>query len=595
MNDHGSGARCQLPHMKREIAASDVTLGFGWECTGGTGGDMFTVLQNATVRGDVAELRRLVAAGADVNELATSGLAVGLRPLHLAAGELGNIETVKVLMELGADKDGAGGRGARPLHMAAATGQIETVKLLVVRGAVLDTRDENDNTPLHQASGMGQVETVKLLIQFGADKNAIADNGSRPLHVAVSHGHMETARMLVHLGADIEAPADGGVRPLHSAAINGHLEVVRLLAQLGAEMGVVARLPQFAGGFTPLQMSVRFGHHHVARVLGELERSASAPRGGAQSRSTAATATVTQTGGCAACGGGSVPSGAAFKRCSRCKTVKYCSALCQRTHWSVHKASCAAAPGDPAQEGDPSSAQGASGSIEPSASTPAAATSKTTQQASERADRMATELIEEVECEQAALAAQKMQKGKGKAKGGGGGGPSKAAAAAGSSGQAGSSQRSSRPSATTARIIERSTEEPAGSPPVARSSLHVPTAEMVRAMSVKELKAHLTRLHTDHSKCVEKSELVALLCAVSLAAAGQPPVARSCGASSSSTAAGVEEAVQVAVPTVEEAHAMSVRQLETQLAAAGVDYSAALEKSELVEMLLSQATLKSLS
>jgi ankyrin repeat protein len=129
--------------------------------------------------------------------------------------------------------------------------------------------------------------------------------------------------------------------------------------------------------------------------------------------------------------------------------------------------------------------------------------------------------------------------------------------------------------------------------PVARSTLHVPTAEEVRAMSVKELKAHLTRLHTDHSLCVEKSELVALLCAVSLAAAGQaPPVARPCGASSNDTAAGVAAAVQVVLPTVEEAHAMTVRQLETQLAAAGVDYSAALEKSELVELcLLSQVTL----
>jgi hypothetical protein len=129
--------------------------------------------------------------------------------------------------------------------------------------------------------------------------------------------------------------------------------------------------------------------------------------------------------------------------------------------------------------------------------------------------------------------------------------------------------------------------------PVARSTLHVPTAEEVRAMSVKELKAHLTRLHTDHSLCVEKSELVALLCAVSLAAAGQaPPVARPCGALSNDTAAGVAAAVQVVLPTVEEAHAMTVRQLETQLAAAGVDYSAALEKSELVELcLLSQVTL----
>ena len=36
---------------------------------------------------------------------------------------------------------------------------------------------------------------------------------------------------------------------------------------------------------------------------------------------------------------------------------------------------------------------------------------------------------------------------------------------------------------------------------------------------------------------------------------------------------------------------MTVRQLETQLAAAGVDRSAALENSELVEMLLSKVSL----
>jgi hypothetical protein len=57
------------------------------------------------------------------------------------------------------------------------------------------------------------------------------------------------------------------------------------------------------------------------------------------------------------------------------------------------------------------------------------------------------------------------KKGKGKAKAGSsgvGGGPStKAAAAAGSSGQASSSQGSSRPSAPPARIIGLSTEEPA--------------------------------------------------------------------------------------------------------------------------------------
>ena len=30
-------------------------------------------------------------------------------------------------------------------------------------------------------------------------------------------------------------------------------------------------------------------------------------------------------------------------KCSRCKSVWYCSAECQRTHWPVHKQSCSAA------------------------------------------------------------------------------------------------------------------------------------------------------------------------------------------------------------------------------------------------------------
>jgi hypothetical protein len=53
--------------------------------------------------------------------------------------------------------------------------------------------------------------------------------------------------------------------------------------------------------------------------------------------------TTTQAGACAACGSSSGASDAPLKRCSRCQSVKYCSALCQRTHWPAHKASCAAA------------------------------------------------------------------------------------------------------------------------------------------------------------------------------------------------------------------------------------------------------------
>jgi hypothetical protein len=44
---------------------------------------------------------------------------------------------------------------------------------------------------------------------------------------------------------------------------------VTTLVELGADIGALTE-----DGQTPLQLSIRFGHHHVARVLRELERSA---------------------------------------------------------------------------------------------------------------------------------------------------------------------------------------------------------------------------------------------------------------------------------------------------------------------------------
>jgi hypothetical protein len=112
-----------------------------------------------------------------------------------------------------------------------------------------------------------------------------------------------------------------------------------VLVECGANIG--ARTDD---GRTPLQLSLQQGHHHVARVLEEFERTAArTQQAAAQSQSTAATATTTQAGACAACGASSIPTDAAFKTCARCKAVQYCSKDCQRTHWPAHKASCAAA------------------------------------------------------------------------------------------------------------------------------------------------------------------------------------------------------------------------------------------------------------
>jgi len=92
-----------------------------------------------------------------------------------------------------------------PLMSAAESGDINTVKNLIDKGADVNVRDEYQYTPLHKASEGGYTETVKLLIDKGADVNAKGRWNLTPLHYAVREGHADIAVFLVDKGADVNA------------------------------------------------------------------------------------------------------------------------------------------------------------------------------------------------------------------------------------------------------------------------------------------------------------------------------------------------------------------------------------------------------
>jgi ankyrin repeat protein len=97
-------------------------------------GDMETDLFDVAIDGDVSEVRRMVAAGADIEEQGE----LGMRPLHVAANA-GHVEVITVLVEeLGADKDAKNAVGWTPLHSAAIKGHVEAIKVLVELGVDKD-------------------------------------------------------------------------------------------------------------------------------------------------------------------------------------------------------------------------------------------------------------------------------------------------------------------------------------------------------------------------------------------------------------------------------------------------------------------------
>ena len=152
-----------------------------------------TDLHFAARAGDVEEIARLVAAGADVN----ARDAHGNTPLKYASAEPVPA-AVRKLIELGADVNLGDDRGFTPLHCAAAHGfhaeAAEMAEALLARGADVNARSrELAFVPLHEATG---AEVIRLLVSRGADASVRNSAGLTPLEYMIEDERLEDAEHL---------------------------------------------------------------------------------------------------------------------------------------------------------------------------------------------------------------------------------------------------------------------------------------------------------------------------------------------------------------------------------------------------------------
>ena len=93
-------------------------------------------------------------------------------------------ETVKLLVDHGADVAALDMTNSTPLHVAVSSWNIDVIRILVEGGADVNAQNETDSTPLHIASIGGGAETVQLLLEHGADATIRDWKLSTPLHFA---------------------------------------------------------------------------------------------------------------------------------------------------------------------------------------------------------------------------------------------------------------------------------------------------------------------------------------------------------------------------------------------------------------------------
>lgn len=192
----------------------------------------FFPLIHATARNQVATVKALLAAGANVHVCRVDGDTA-----LLSACIENNAETIRLLLQAGSDVNATNNLGYTPLYQSTLTGNSpEIVSMLLQAGADTNLTDNEGSTALHnatlpdtEADKPAALAVMRLLLEHGAAVNTQDCHGDTPLLQCAECGFTEGARLLLEHGADPTLRNKNGNSPLELAEQNGHSEIAELL------------------------------------------------------------------------------------------------------------------------------------------------------------------------------------------------------------------------------------------------------------------------------------------------------------------------------------------------------------------------------
>jgi len=193
-------------------------------------------LASAIGRKDFAGVKELVEKGANLSppcEFST-------RCVPLAdAARAGDLETMRFLIDMGADVNAFTAYYDVPLTSALGNKQNEAAKLLLEKGAGVNFPNAFGITPFIGALGAGNIEMAKLMLEKGANVNRRylafnsetkpGDMGERPLEAAIHSRKAELVEMLLKAGADATLTGHAGTAMLDLANASGDSKIVALV------------------------------------------------------------------------------------------------------------------------------------------------------------------------------------------------------------------------------------------------------------------------------------------------------------------------------------------------------------------------------
>lgn len=185
----------------------------------------------------MAEVRALVAAGADVNRVTEYSES----PLRVASNN-GRFDVVQLLLQSGAD---ASQLKWTSLMLSIAFGDLAQMKA-ALRQDWLEERDWWSRTPFLLAILTGDTAKCDALLAAGCDPAARGRCAKTPLQYAVQNNDLAMQRWLLEHGFAIDATDEFGTTALISAVELDRIESVRFLLEQGAELRHENNIPSRA-------------------------------------------------------------------------------------------------------------------------------------------------------------------------------------------------------------------------------------------------------------------------------------------------------------------------------------------------------------
>lgn len=146
----------------------------------------------------------------------------------VAAAAQGNISDLVRMLAEGADINKLNANGENALHVAAKWGQFEVVNLLIQAGANLEVCSDSEISPLYLAVIGNHADIVQALIHAGATLEI------NDLIEAACFNSIDAAQILVDAGLDVNARNDIGATALETARQCKRPEIIELLKRAGA-------------------------------------------------------------------------------------------------------------------------------------------------------------------------------------------------------------------------------------------------------------------------------------------------------------------------------------------------------------------------